>query len=67
MTIQRKARRVSAHIHVGCFGNFRIEDRVCRNHCAVRIRCAIERDQSTFLEVIEEMEADSGEHFMRSQ
>ncbi len=67
MTNKRKAERFSAHIHVGCFGNFRIEDRVCRNHCAIRIRCAIERDQSTFLEVIEEMEATGDEYFMRPQ
>lgn len=44
-----------------------MEDRVCRNHCAVRIRCAIERDQSTFLEAIEEMESAGDESFMRSQ
>jgi hypothetical protein len=40
---------------------------VCRNHCAIRIRCAIERDQSTFLEVIEEMEAAGDEQFVKSQ
>mgnify|MGYP005843567081 FL=1 len=67
MTTKRHTQRVSAHIHVGCFGNFRIEDRVCRNHCAVRIRCAIERDRSTFLEVIEEMEAAGEENLMKSQ
>jgi hypothetical protein len=42
--------------HVGCFGNFRIDDAVCRKQCAVRIRCAIERDQKVFMEVLEEME-----------
>ncbi|MCU0561064.1 MAG: hypothetical protein MUD16_12835 [Desulfobacterales bacterium] len=67
MTNQRKTQRVSAHIHLGCFGNFRIEDRVCRNHCAIRIRCAIERDHSTFLEVIEEMEAAGDESLMKTQ
>jgi hypothetical protein len=67
LTIQRKTERLSAHIYLGCFGSFRIEDRVCRNHCAIRIRCAIERDQSTFLEVVEEMEAAGNEQFLKSQ
>ena len=38
-------RRTSTTLRLGCFGHFRSEDRVCRNHCAIRIRCAIERDQ----------------------
>jgi hypothetical protein len=67
LSIKQKKERLSAHLHLGCFGNFRIEDRVCRNHCAIRIRCAIERDHSTFLEVIEEMEAAGDEHLMKLQ
>ena len=47
--------RVTATLRLGCFGDFRSEDRICRCHCAVRIRCAIERDQKIFLEVCEEM------------
>jgi hypothetical protein len=46
---------VTATLRLGCFGDFRSEDRICRCHCAVRIRCAIERDQKIFLEVCEEM------------
>jgi hypothetical protein len=52
--------RATAGIHLGCFGHFRIEDLVCRKHCAVRIRCAIEKDQKIFMEVLEEMEASDG-------
>jgi hypothetical protein len=48
--------RSGLHAHVGCFGNFRIDDSICRKLCAIRIRCAIERDQKAFLEVLEEME-----------
>ncbi|RPJ71921.1 MAG: hypothetical protein EHM15_10100 [Desulfobacteraceae bacterium] len=67
MTITPNGRHLSAHLHIGCFGNFRIEDRVCRNHCAIRIRCAIERDQSNFLEVIDEMEAADEGYFLKSK
>jgi hypothetical protein len=50
-------RRSSVNIHVGCFGNFRLGDPICRKHCALRIRCAIERDQNAFMETMEGMEA----------
>jgi hypothetical protein len=49
--------RATAILRLGCFGSFRSEDRICRCHCAVRIRCAIERDQKVYLEVCEEMAA----------
>ena len=52
--------RVTAVLRFGCFGDFRSEDRICRRHCAIRIRCAIERDQKIYVEVCEEMaEADN--------
>jgi hypothetical protein len=47
-------RRASATIPLGCFGSFQTEDPICRRHCAIRIRCAIERDQEIYLEVLEE-------------
>lgn len=47
--------RTSAILRIGCFGHFQAEDRICRSHCAVRIRCAIERDRKIYLEVCEEM------------
>lgn len=47
--------RVTAIPRLGCFGDFRSEDRICRRHCALRIRCTIERDQKIYLEVCEEM------------
>ena len=57
----------AATIHTGCFGNFRFEDAVCRMHCAIRIRCAIERDEKTLLEVVEEMDASGDEFFNKLQ
>jgi len=45
--------------HVGCFGDFSINDIICRKFCALNLRCSIERDQNVRLEVIEDMvEAD---------
>ena len=61
------AQCAAATIHTGCYGNFRFEDAVCRKHCAIRIRCAIERDEKALLEVVEEMDADVDEFFMKFQ
>ena len=41
--------------HVGCFGRFDIADPICIRHCAIKIRCVIERDQNTQFEVIEDL------------
>ncbi len=39
--------------YLGCFGNFSLEDAVCRKWCAINLRCAIEADQRTRLELFE--------------
>lgn len=41
--------------YMGCFGQFRSIDRICRTHCAIRIRCAIETDQNMRMEFLEEL------------
>ena len=61
ITVQRAA----TSIHTGCFGNFRFEDAICRKHCAVRIRCAIERDENMLLEFVEEMDGGGDEFFLK--
>jgi hypothetical protein len=43
--------------HVGCFGEFQKEDLVCRRYCALNIRCIIEQDQNTRMEIFEDMVA----------
>ncbi len=43
--------------HLDCFGQFDSSDTVCACHCALRLRCAIEQDQNTRLEILEEMVA----------
>jgi len=61
------AQCAAATIHTGCFGNFRFEDAVCRKHCAIRLRCAIERDEKMLLEVVEEMDVGGDEFFLKFQ
>lgn len=45
--------------YLGCFGNFAMEDPICKGLCALRLRCAIERDQKTRMELMEEMVASA--------
>jgi hypothetical protein len=45
--------------YLGCFGNFILVDPICRNKCALRLRCAIEQDQNTRMEVMAEMVAST--------
>jgi hypothetical protein len=41
--------------HLGCFGNFNIEDLICKKFCALSLRCAIDRDRDIRLELIEDL------------
>ena len=41
--------------HLGCFGNFNIENKICKRHCSISLRCAIERDQNTRIEILEDL------------
>ena len=61
------AQCAAATIHTGCCWTFRFEDAVCRKHCAIRIRCAIERDEKMLLEVVEEMDVGGDEFFLKFQ
>ncbi len=42
------------HEYTGCFGRFRPEDRICRNHCAICIRCAIETEHDARMAMLED-------------
>jgi len=54
MTMERKD-WLAASIHLGCFGRFDMADAICRHHCALRLRCAIEHEQRQQVEIIEEL------------
>lgn len=47
--------KLSVDDHLGCFGNFCMDDPVCSNFCALRIRCTIERDQNVQSEIFEDL------------
>ena len=38
-----------------CFGNFSIDDKICKIFCSVNIRCATTKEQNHQLEIYEEM------------
>jgi hypothetical protein len=39
----------------GCFGNFEVQDTVCKTLCALRLRCCIEKEKNDRLEILEDM------------
>jgi len=40
-----------------CFGGFQKGNPICRKYCALNIRCAIEQDQNSRMELFEDMMA----------
>ena len=41
--------------HLGCFGEFDIQDPVCQKLCALSVRCAVTRDHNARMEILEDM------------
>ena len=46
---------ISFDDHLGCFGNFNINDIICKKYCSLRLRCSIEREQNTRLEILNDL------------
>jgi hypothetical protein len=46
--------------YLGCFGSYRKHDIICRNRCALNLRCAIEHDRNERFEILEELVSASG-------
>ena len=46
---------VSLDEHMGCFGDFRISDPICKKYCALNLRCAIESGQKEQMEILEDL------------
>lgn len=38
-----------------CFGSFNAEKNVCLKHCALSLRCAIEKDEYMRMELLEDL------------
>lgn len=53
--MQQSRNQIAFEDYAGCFGDFSSEDKVCRKFCALSIRCAIERDQTDQMEIMEEI------------
>ncbi|MFH2220431.1 MAG: hypothetical protein ABII68_12345 [Pseudomonadota bacterium] len=47
--------KISFDDHLGCFGDFNIESTICKRHCVLSLRCAIERDQNDRIELLEDL------------
>lgn len=43
-----------------CFGGYDKHNPLCSNHCALRLRCAIEQDNTMRSELLEELFASEG-------
>ena len=56
--------RISVGDYLGCFGNFCLVDPVCKKHCAVNLRCAIESDRKEQMEILEDL-ASFGDFYMK--
>jgi len=41
--------------YVGCFGKFRIEDRICKQFCVLSLRCSVENERNNRMAVIEDL------------
>jgi len=45
--------------YLGCFGGFNSNDTVCKKFCALNLRCAIEQEQNTRMELLDELVSDN--------
>jgi hypothetical protein len=52
--------QLSLDEHLGCLGNFNILDPLCKKLCALNLRCAIEREKNTRLELLEDLISYNG-------
>ena len=55
MSLEERLKHPALDDHIGCFGDFNAEDRICREFCALRIRCVIESDQVARMEILEDL------------
>jgi len=46
---------ISVDHREGCLGEFDGKDRICKSLCALRLRCAIEKERNLRMELLEEL------------
>jgi len=54
-TLSEQEMELSFDQYLGCFGRYRKTDLICRQRCALSLRCAIENDQNERFEMLEEL------------
>jgi len=59
--------QISIDDHLGCLGNFNIEDPLCQKLCALNLRCAIDRDKNAQLELLEDLMSYDDTVFIKMQ
>ena len=52
--------QISIDDHLGCLGNFNLQDPLCKKLCALNLRCAIESEKNTRLELLEDLISYNG-------
>ncbi|OQY57855.1 MAG: hypothetical protein B6245_14890 [Desulfobacteraceae bacterium 4572_88] len=58
------AKTIGLNDHLGCFGDFNLDDPVCRKFCALKLSCVIERDEREQLEFLEDIVSLEGVRFV---
>lgn len=43
--------------NLNCFGNFDMSNQICKKHCILCLRCIVEKNQNTRMEIFEELMA----------
>jgi hypothetical protein len=43
-----------------CFGDYTKSDRLCANHCVLRLGCAIEKDHNIRMEILSDLAVTEG-------
>lgn len=46
--------------YLGCYGSYSGEDPICQKHCVLNLRCAIEKDHHSRMELLEDLIASDG-------
>ena len=46
--------------YLGCYGSYTAEDPICQNQCALNLRCAIEKDHHSRMELLEDLISTDG-------
>jgi len=59
--------QISIDNHLGCLGNFNIEDPLCKKLCALNLRCAINRNKNARLELLEDLMSYNDGVFIKMQ